>query len=175
MPRKAMKSVYNVFEMVDMQSGDTDSCWPFKGALSGTDGRPYITVDGKKLLAYRVIFELTFGVTLERKDVLLHQCDHPWCCNPHHLHRGDHAQNMKDMSAKGRGKNGRQDALPLEAIKLIRKRLKEGFKHPHIAMDVLEQFGIPISRSVVTHINNDLSYRGVGLLEPDVQLDKKHN
>lgn len=76
-----------------------DDCWVWTGA---TSNRGYGSVggdQGKTVGSHRVAWELTNGPT----DLyVLHRCDNPPCCNPAHLFLGTHADNMADMSAKGR-------------------------------------------------------------------------
>jgi hypothetical protein len=164
--KKAERSRYALFEKIDMAGGDPDKCWLFKGATGGSDGRPYARLNGKLVLVYREIYQLFYGVELKPNEQLLHECDTPACCNPKHLHPGTLRENMEDMSKKGRARNGNGNGrIPIGAIRLIRKRLKEGFPHSHIVLDIQEQFGLKVSKSTVAHINNNITYRGVGLDE----------
>jgi hypothetical protein len=52
-------------------------------------------------LAHRVSWEITYGHIPPGMGVL-HHCDNPPCVRPDHLHLGDHAQNMREMYARGR-------------------------------------------------------------------------
>lgn len=123
-------------------------CWPFTGGLNST-GRPYISIEGKKLLAYRVVYELVTGRELERTDTIMHGCDNPVCCNPAHLQVGDHDTNMKEM--RDRERHG----LPHHTVRAIRKLVAAGATHKSVG----DLYGL--GRSTVTEIVSGLKYRDV--------------
>lgn len=132
----------DVFKYIKM--GAPDVCWPFTGALNDK-GRPYFTVNGRKQLAYRLVYELVKGVEIG-KQLYRHKCDNEICCNPHHGELGSHQENMNDM--KERERHG----LPHHTVKAIRKLGETGVTHKSIA----DRFGI--ARSTVTEIINRDNY-----------------
>ncbi len=81
-----------------VRSGD-DECWGWSGTTNKGYGR--INVGGNMVLAHRVAWELTSGL-IPPGMCVLHSCDNPPCVNPNHLFLGTHADNMRDMRAKGR-------------------------------------------------------------------------
>jgi hypothetical protein len=113
----------DVFQHIDM-SGGQDACWPWKSAVAGNK-RPYFTIEGRKVLAYRLVKELVTGTSLH--GVGRHTCDNPICCNPRHIVEGTHQQNMDDM--KGRERHG----LPHHVVKSIRRLLNAGRTQQEIA------------------------------------------
>lgn len=142
----------DVFKYIDM-SGGPDACWPWKGSLN-SEGRPYIQIDGKKHLAYRVAYELVKGESLG-KLMFRHTCDNEICCNPNHGVKGTHEQNMDDM--KRRERHG----LPHHTVRAIKKLINEGRRDSEIAA----LYGI--SRTAVYEMRNSINYAHVKLEEDD--------
>lgn len=139
----------DVFRSIDM-SGGPDACWPFKGKTNAK-GRPYFTVSGKKHLAYRLAYELVHGEGTLTDELARHNCDNEICCNPRHIIKGSHQENMNDM--KQRERHG----LPHHTVRAIRKLAAKpnGPTHEEIG----ELYGI--GRSTVTEIVNRTNYAHV--------------
>lgn len=83
-------------------------CWEWRGTRNNNGyGLFQIGLGGSKrcVAAHRMAWILTNGPIPDGLHVL-HHCDNPPCCNPWHLFLGDHAANMADKKAKGRGRRG---------------------------------------------------------------------
>lgn len=85
------------------RSGGPNACHIW---LAGRSERGYgtVTFRGKRFIAHRVAYFLTFGEWPEPFG--LHDCDTPLCCNPAHVIPGTQAENMADKAAKGRAPSG---------------------------------------------------------------------
>lgn len=83
-----------------------DECWIWIGATMGS-GNGYGCMRIKDVLykANRMAFFISYDVDPFPFHVL-HECDNTRCVNPNHLFLGTHADNMKDMKAKGRVASG---------------------------------------------------------------------
>jgi hypothetical protein len=130
----------DVFQLIETRG--PDECWNWKGRSISKD-RPYFHLNGSKVVAYRVVFDLMNPEKLKPDEVVRHKCDNPMCCNPAHLERGTHVQNMQDMVDRDR------HGLPKTVVRAIRRLLEEGRTHKAIA----DLYGV--SRETVTAINND--------------------
>jgi hypothetical protein len=74
-------------------------CWLWQ---AGTDGKGYgvIGYRYRVLLAHRVAYSIHHGSVPQA--LVLHECDVQRCCNPDHLHLGDHDRNMAEASERSR-------------------------------------------------------------------------
>lgn len=76
-------------------------CWLWTGRLS-TNGYGRLQRHGKRLQAHRAAYEAARG-PIPPGLLVCHRCDMRSCVNPDHLWLGTCADNLRDMSAKGRG------------------------------------------------------------------------
>lgn len=120
-------------------SGGPDACWPWTGHRIAT-GYGQVRVRGKATTASRVALELSEGRPLEADEQACHRCDNPPCCNPAHLFRGSHVENMQDKEKKGRhgyggmpGERHHQAKLTEHDVREIRRRCEAGERHTAIA------------------------------------------
>ena len=84
--------------MIEVQDND---CHLVVSHRLNSKGRLQINRNGKMILLYRVLWELSNGPIPDDK-ILMHRCDNPACVNILHLHLGKQADNVRDMIAKGR-------------------------------------------------------------------------
>lgn len=149
MPKKNKPT--DVFRSVDMRGGDREQCWPWTASLPSS-GRPTFTLDGKKIIAYRLVYELTTGDILGDR-LARHKCDNEVCCNPYHIVPGSHEQNMDDMKTRQR------HGLPHNAVRAIRKSLAGGMTQAVVA----ELFGV--SRETISAIATERVYAHVNTVD----------
>lgn len=77
-----------------------DGCWEWTGART-RHGYGWVTIGGKPGRAHRWAYIFAVGPIPDGMHIL-HSCDNPPCCRPDHLHVGTHAENMIEMSQRGR-------------------------------------------------------------------------
>jgi hypothetical protein len=84
----------------------SSGCWEWQGSLSGK-GYGRVKINGRLYMTHRLAAFWAGMIdhpadSTDRKVCVLHECDNPRCCNPHHLKAGSMSQNMKDCVARGR-------------------------------------------------------------------------
>ena len=140
MPRNNTEA--DVFNYINTHNNDPDVCWEWTATTGGRDGRGYFSIDGKRKLAHRVVFELFFGEIVEGM-VVRHSCDNPICCNPKHLVIGTRGQNEKDKYDRDR--QGYTNDMIVE----MRRLNKLGMSYAAITDEVNRKFKTSISISGV--------------------------
>ena len=90
---------------------DTDECilWP---TARQRDGYGFMRVQGKRLLAHRVIWQKANGRAVPAGMLVMHTCDNRICVNPNHLEIGSHKDNVLDCVRKGRRNQARGTRCP---------------------------------------------------------------
>lgn len=97
-------------------------CWEWQGFRSPKGYGRVNAPRGRKVFAHRVAWLLSRFV-LPEGMLVLHRCDNPPCVNPDHLFMGTHADNSRDMVAKGRRFN------PMRSAESRRKAARFGDDH----------------------------------------------
>jgi len=138
----------DIFRKINMHHGDRTVCWEWKGTIDKE--RPYFVIKGKKLLVYRIMFDVMNDIILKDDELVRHTCDNSICCNPFHLVRGTHQENMDDMTERER------HGMPHHTVRNIKKLLKDG-KQTH--SEIAELYGT--TRENITAINRGISYKHV--------------
>ena len=88
--------------------GAPEDCWPWTGLLHPT-GYGVASFQGKQQKAHRIALALTDG-NWDSPLYACHSCDNKPCCNPAHLRRGTHRDNMQDASKRGRFRSAKGEA-----------------------------------------------------------------
>ena len=101
-PRLPAHRVARFWRRVEKR-GD-DECWPWLGAgsLANKSGYGSVTIDGARVRATQVAWELHHGKRFPDGMFACHTCDNPPCVNPRHIWPGTSGQNYADALAKGR-------------------------------------------------------------------------
>ena len=63
-----------------------------------------------RMLLHRAAYEIHYAEPIPEGMVVMHTCDNPSCCNPHHLRLGTQAENVRDCVQKGRRYRGKTPA-----------------------------------------------------------------
>lgn len=152
----------DVFKYIKL--GEPHECWLWTGGCN-SKGLPYFTVNGRKVLAYRLVYKLTHPEwdMDNSREVLRHQCrdeqgrhiDNPLCCNPKHVIPGTHEENMLDMVLKGR--SGLTKDILRDILHMNREH--PDMTHMQIATRMTFKHKTNVSRQAVTDLLNGNRHR----------------
>lgn len=106
MPKQRRPAADRFWEKVEKGDG----CWEWTAASLDGYGIFKLSRSEGNRRAHVFAYELEIGPTEGRW--VLHRCDNPPCVRPDHLFLGTNADNMQDMSAKGRSGNQKKTACP---------------------------------------------------------------
>lgn len=110
----------------------------WKGARTGGYGSFWYRT--RPVRAHRVAWELTNGVEIPEKLLIMHSCDTPLCVNPKHLILGTKQANNYDRDRKERQRTCRGEAHKLAKltevdVAAIRARLASGATRASLAKE----------------------------------------
>lgn len=96
-------------------------CWLWTASVD-RGGYGQFHMSGKCAKSHRASYQLYVG-PLDPSLHVCHKCDTPSCVNPEHLFLGTDADNLSDMSAKGRSPRGTRNghtSLSEDDVRAIR-------------------------------------------------------
>ena len=124
-------------------------CWEWEGAKD-RGGYGIFNADGSARRAHRL--SLSFGLGRMPGGHVLHKCDNPACVRPSHLMEGDHEENMRQRTERGRTSKGEgHTATKLTAEQVL------AIRSSSLTYRVLaKQYGVALS--LISYIKNRKSW-----------------
>lgn len=116
------QSKWSFTKFVKMQG--LNECWPWTGAKT-KDGYAQFAAEGRQWKGHRLAYEERHGeIPPWPERVVMHLCNNPSCCNPHHLYLGTASENMEHAGSLGnlsrKGAANGNSKLTLEQVTAIR-------------------------------------------------------
>lgn len=159
---------------VDMRG--PDECWDWQASRNRHGYGRFKATGNTTIHSNRMAWAL-FHCVDPGGMMVLHDCDRPQCCNPHHLRLGTPLDNIKDMDERGRrvvvdqaGSANGAAKIDEAVLAIIVQRLKEGWNNKQIAAD------LPVGHALVSRIRIGISWQKQAAAlgwEPRAQFQRK--
>lgn len=147
--------------------GPIHGCWEWQGSLNEWGyAHTRIGPERRSVAIHRAVYEAIYG-PFDPALLVCHKCDNPPCFRPDHLFLGDHAANMADMVAKGRGWG--RHLLTYENVQEVRVLFQAG----HRQIDIADRFGV--SPGCIRSVLKGKSWGGPDLVTPARQARAERN
>lgn len=139
--------------------GPNGDCWEWVGSTNGPGYGTFFWPGGASMNSHVASYWITTGDTDTKGFTICHTCDNRVCVNPAHLFKGTQGDNMNDMVAKGRCKEGPKhpDAkFSSEQVREIRVRFSTGISS---RLELAIEYGV--SLGVVCNLIKGRTYKNV--------------
>lgn len=117
----------------------SNQCWPWRYDTTSDGYGEWRDSQGNHELAHRTAYRIGKG-SIERGLIIRHSCDNPRCCNPAHLIKGTHIENVQDRvdrNRSARGENsGRAKLTEEDAQLILDSRLSAEYFAKRFSIDV---------------------------------------
>ena len=117
-------------------------CWLVTSHRPRGGGYIPICRDGVIRYLHRVMYEQAAGLIPSGMNVL-HKCDLPECINPSHLFLGTQADNVRDMTRKGRHGDVTGEKNP--SAKLTAEQVREIRRDNRTLMPIAEKYNVTMA------------------------------
>ena len=125
-----------------------DGCWLWRGSVSPSGYGQFAPSRESYGSAHRWAYKLFCG-PIPVGAFVLHTCDVRTCVNPSHLFLGSGADNMADMTAKGRQAAGIRHGMCTVSPQVVAE-IKDALSHGERQVDIARRLGM--SRNYVWNI-----------------------
>lgn len=134
-----------------------NGCWLWTGAR-GKRGYGVFEIQRKQWKAHRFSYAVLVG-DIPNGMLVCHKCDNPPCVNPCHLFLGTPEDNVRDMLAKGRGRQplglARNAKVTEDQVREMRKLREAG----EMIKTIAKRFGV--RRELVSLVTRRITWKHV--------------
>lgn len=153
-----MRLIRSIDDLLDLAIPEPNSgCYLWLGTIASRDyGQLYD--DGHKTYAHRLSWSLANNCEIPEGMKICHKCDVTLCINPYHLFLGTQADNLKDMSNKGRAKGNPTTPGHLRVLAKLDPEKVIYIRESKLGPVLLAK-ELGVHRNTITRVRNKTSYR----------------